>query len=879
MNLETQRVIKKTLKNGLTILVRPTSHVPKVSLQLWYNVGSKDEKSNEKGIAHFIEHMIFKGTKDLSESDINLITHKLSGYCNAFTSYDYTGYLFDFPNHHWQEALPIMADCMQNCTFKQELLNSELKAVIQELKMYNDNYASTLVEDLIASIFVGHPYQHPIIGYKHDLWNLNRENLVNFYKKHYVPNNATLVVVGSVNPDEVFELAQKHFGSIPSNQNYKKDEYPVVKEFASKSVTLYRDIQQPIALVAFTIPGAKEKIDFAIDVISWLIGAGRSSRLYKKLVDELQLVTDLQSFSYDLFDQGLFLIEFNPKDANKIDEIIEIIKQEISDLAKNGPTEQELKRAIKKVETDFLSLLESNQKQAYTIGKFYLATGNENYIFDYLKDNDSNLKNKIQEIFKTYFRSSLMHSGKVLPLKEEDKKYWLSMQESTDKHDAKILNEKAREIKVEEGVKVHDIKIKPSEKFNFPKYETIKLKNGLEVLFYNNKNLPKIDLILELKTKHYHDPIEKEGLGNFASIMLLEGTKKYKDSIALSDEIESNGMSLDSAPGYVSMSMLSSDFKKGLEILTEILSESTFNQDAIEKVREQIISDIKDYWDNPSQFASLLIRKQIYGEHPYKKAVLGTNETISAVTRKDLLEFYKKYISPKGSRLAIVGDLSKIDLNELLENTIGKWEGPEINDVYYPAINSIKKGEVNHYINRDQVVLCFGGLSIKRKDPDYDKLFLFDQIFCGGVLGSMSSRLFQLREQSGLFYTIGGSLLARSDDQPGIFFIKTIVSMDRLKEAEKAIENVINIASENISQEEFTQAKNALINSLVDNFETNKQITNAFLFLRRYNFDKDFFDNRSAELAKITIKDVQEAVKKVLKTDSMIKLRIGRINN
>jgi predicted Zn-dependent peptidase len=163
-------VYKKILKNGLAVLVRPMHTIPEVSLQIWYKVGSKDEKSGERGIAHLIEHMIFKGTQGkgslpLSESDINIVVHKLSGSCNAFTSYDYTGYLFTFPTHNWKEALPIMADCMQHCAFKEDHLSSEMKAVIQELKLYRDEYADLLLNDLLAVIFPDHPYHYPIIGY------------------------------------------------------------------------------------------------------------------------------------------------------------------------------------------------------------------------------------------------------------------------------------------------------------------------------------------------------------------------------------------------------------------------------------------------------------------------------------------------------------------------------------------------------------------------------------------------------------------------------------------------------------------------------------------------------------------------------------------
>ena len=307
-------VFKYKLDNGLTILVRPTKHVPKVSIQLWYGVGSKDEKTGEKGLAHLIEHMIFKGTKKLSESDINLITNKLSGTCNAFTSYDYTGYLFDFPSHHWHESLPIMADCMRGCTFKQEFLNSELKAVIQELKMYKDNFVSSLADEMITAIFADHPYHYPVIGYKHDLWNLSRDSLLNFYKKHYVPNNATLIVVGDVSEEDVLEKTKESFGKIQSNPDYKDESFYVRTDLISKSVTLCRDVKQPLALYAFTVPGSKEKRDYAMDVINCVLGLGKDSRLYKKLVDEHQLATNVETFVYDLFDRGVFFIFAQPRE-------------------------------------------------------------------------------------------------------------------------------------------------------------------------------------------------------------------------------------------------------------------------------------------------------------------------------------------------------------------------------------------------------------------------------------------------------------------------------------------------------------------------------------------------------------------------------------
>src|SRR3989344_1869115 len=156
------QIMKMILSNGLVVLVSPMTNIPKVAMELWYHVGSKDEKSSEKGLAHLIEHMIFKGTDKMSESDLDRIVCKLSGYANAFTSHDATGYVFHFPTQHWREGLTILSDCMKNAKFDEQMLNSELKAVIQELKMGRDHYVGSLIDEMLSAIFVDHPYHYPI---------------------------------------------------------------------------------------------------------------------------------------------------------------------------------------------------------------------------------------------------------------------------------------------------------------------------------------------------------------------------------------------------------------------------------------------------------------------------------------------------------------------------------------------------------------------------------------------------------------------------------------------------------------------------------------------------------------------------------------------
>lgn len=820
--------------------------------------------------------MIFKGTDKLSECDINLISYKLSGYINAFTSYDYTGYLFDFPSQHWQEALPIMADCMVNCTFKEEFLHSELKAVIQELKMYKDEYVSGVCEALVSAIFADHPYHHPIIGYKHDLWSLSRDALVRFYRKHYIPNNATLIVVGDVQIDEVIALAKKEFGTIPADSNYKKEHYYHAPDLLTQTVTLYRDVKIPHVVLAWVVPGASTGNDYLVDIVAWLLASGRGSRLYKKLVNELQLVTDIDAFSYDLFDHQVFFLYVQPKDATVIEKIIETITNELQKLAQEVVPQQELTRAIKKAEVEHLQLMESYQKQAYEIGKFFLAVGDEQYLYTFTDAPKDHLGFQVKEFINAYLRPALMHRGSVVPLPAGEQEYWLELQDISDQEDARVLAGRERKEHIEIGKCVSTITAKPPKPFAFPRAQILHLDNGLKVLSCVREALPKIDIVIDFEAKYQYDPVGKEGLSTFVAHMLLEGTKSYTAE-ELINTIESNGMTLQTVSGMVALSMLAEDLPKGLELLNEILTNALFSADAIEKVRAQMLADLNEFWDTPMQFSNQIARQEIYKDHPYSKNPQGTMEGVKNITRDDLEWFYRTYLSPRGARLALVGDIGRYNVQKLLGDKLDSWQGPEVKPLQYPPIEPIKKHALKYPILRDQTVLCFAGLSVKRTDPDFDALLIFEQVFGGGVLNSMASRLFDLREQTGLFYTISGSLVARVDKQNGLILIRTIVSNDRIDEAEAAISRVIDTAINTLTDDEMSEAQQAIINSLVDNFASNYQTALTLLFKDAFNLPEDYYDKRAAQLRALTKEEVQRVVRKYLTTDSLITIRIGRV--
>ncbi len=373
------RIEKKVLSNGLTILVVPRNSCAPVCVYLLYDVGSKHEKDGEKGIAHLIEHMIFKGTEKLSETDIKLIVNKLSGNCNAHTSMDYTGYYFNIPAAHWQQILPIMEECMQHAAFKEEHLTSEMKVVIQELKRDRDNFYREIWQELCKLVYSDHPYHYPLIGYKHDLWNLYSDNLHRFYNKHYHPNNAALVVVGDIDPQEVFAQAETHFGQIPAH-DIPKGEFYSTPDISSKAITLYRNVAQPKVVLCYVVPGSIAKHDNTYELISKLLTSGKNGLLTKKLVEELQLVNSCWSTYVRQFEHNLFFIAYEPKNTDDIESVNQLIQEQI-DCLKEKIDDAHLKAVCNQVRVQQLDLLQDNNALALTVGNYFWAVNDPEYAF------------------------------------------------------------------------------------------------------------------------------------------------------------------------------------------------------------------------------------------------------------------------------------------------------------------------------------------------------------------------------------------------------------------------------------------------------------------------------------------------------------------
>lgn len=870
-------IAKKILSNGLTVLVKPINNIPRVEAHLWYNVGSKHENVNEKGMAHLMEHMLFKGTKNLSETDINLITHKLAGYSNAFTSHDYTAYVFRLPSNTWHHALEVFAECMQSARFDPQMLSSEVKTVIEELRLYNDDYQNAVIEALMAAIFPEHPYHYPVIGSKYDLARLDRETLFAFYKKYYHPKNATLVVVGDVKTEEVFDLAEQAFSHLSSPHE------PVVSQFyfdhnlARKTVTLHRQVTTPWACSLFTVPGMREGNQHISDIASLILGGGKSSRLYKRLVEQDKLVSDIDSFSFDFFEITLFGVAFYPFNASDISKIEIIIDEEIAKLTTDPIADWEFIAARKKTALDYSSLMESYEKQANLIGSYALATGDEKGIESYLEKLMSLDPLELQLFFKTYCSPLIKHTGYLLPLPEKEIPRLEKIQRESDDLERTILEKHVRTTPVEDGKFVNSLGFIPLSDFSYPKPEEFVLENGLQLVIHNNPLVSHISCILAFKGGPLYDEKNKEGTFNFLLRLLTDRTAK-RSAQDFHTFLETAGVMLTTSTETIGIKCLSEDLTTALSVFKEILTEPSFDNESVEKIKQQLFSEIGEYWDTPTDFIDQIAKMHIYQNHPYSKNLVGTQESIKSLSINDLQSSFKTMISPQEAILVIVGDIASFDIPSMVQEALGSWHGPKVAALSYPPVPEATAQIITQPINRDQVVLAFAAPTISRTDEQYLSLALLDIILTGGSTGSAHSRLFQLREQTGLFYAVGGSLLYNAREEPGMMFIKTIISAEKTEQAQELIIKTIqNLQKNGITEDEFVMAKNLLLSSLVEAFETNTHIASTFLFLKKYNLSFNLFDKQVALLSILKIEDVNEVARKFCNPHIISTIRIGRL--
>lgn len=407
------------LSNGLKVLIVEDHKSPVATFQVWYRVGSRNEPAGKSGLSHFLEHMMFKGTSRLGPSELSKIVQKNGGTLNAYTTKDYTAYFELFASDRITVALDLEADRMQNLLLDQREIAAEKNVILEERRLrYEDDPQNSLFEDVVAAAFKVHPYQRPVIGWMSDIRSIERDDLAEYYKTHYTPQNAVIIVVGNVNGKEFIENIRFFFEKVPSGKEIPPIRSIEPEQRGEKRLVLKREAELPFMISAYHVPSFPHEDSYALDVLSLILSGGKSSRLYQSLVYERKVALSVSAdYSGLNRDPYLFFFFATASPGVHINDVESALNREIESLKKSPPAEREIQKAKNQIESSFVMGQDSIYVQAMLYGRFEML-GDWRLMDQYLAGIRKVTGADIVRVAQKYLLEDNRTVGILLPTKE-----------------------------------------------------------------------------------------------------------------------------------------------------------------------------------------------------------------------------------------------------------------------------------------------------------------------------------------------------------------------------------------------------------------------------------------------------------------------------
>jgi len=409
------------LNNGLTVVLMEEHKAPVVTFQIWYRVGSRNEITGKTGLSHLTEHMMFKGTAKKGKGEFSRIVAKNGGTENAFTGNDYTAYFENFSADRIDLSLALEADRMQNLTVDPKEFELERSVVMEERRTrVDDDPYSYLIENLYAIAFLVHPYHAPVIGWMSDLKNLTRDDVYDYYKKYYVPNNATIVVVGDFYMDELLPKIKAAFGEIPRGPEPPQQVSPEPQQAGVRRTLVKREAQLSFLFVGYPSPNHQSPDNYALTLLSTILSSGKSARLYRSLVYEQQLALEVGgSYGALTSDPELFYLYATAQPETNVEVLEAALNKEIVRLQSEGVSEKELEKAKNQIAAEYLMGSDSNFFRAMQIGTAETVKAGYRYVFDYVANIQKVTAEEVKAVAVKYLRDDTKNVGLLLPKQAE----------------------------------------------------------------------------------------------------------------------------------------------------------------------------------------------------------------------------------------------------------------------------------------------------------------------------------------------------------------------------------------------------------------------------------------------------------------------------
>ncbi len=787
---------KYILDNGLTVLISEMPSNPSVSVYALVKTGSATEGDLlGSGVSHFLEHLLFKGTENRKLGEIAAQVQAVGGSINAATSMDYTIYTITVPSDAFDMALAIQADMMQFATMDAEEIEKERDVVFGEMRLHEDRPSRHLSQLTFQNVYIRHPYRHPIIGYKPLFIDLTRDDIMQYYRDFYIPNNTIVSIAGNVNTQEVLPKIKDAFESFRRQTDIPRN----LPEEPQQISPRYYEEEFATNLTRFTLSFNSMSLLnedlFALDVLAKILGQGKTSRLYRALDREGVAFRSISAGNYTPIDKGLFEI-VGLLEPEYLDAIMDITWKQIENIKTAGVKKVELEKAKKQVLSEHILGHQTTSQVAYAQAVDEAFTGDYQFSQKYVDAIADVEMDAIKRVAHKYLRKQ---SSTVVVLKPKGQKDVLHKDEEAQHF---------QEDKIQKHV----------------------LKNGLTLLLRKDATFPSTALRIVVNGGTRQENVMLNGISKLTSMVWLKGTKALSaDQIA--NKAESLGMQLGSYSGKnsfgLSLDFLSEDMDEALRLVKDIIINPNFPEAEIVKRKRDLKADIKQRDDNIAQFTGHALKELTFEKHPFRLEEEGTEESIDRITRENIMAFYEKLVVPNNMVLSIFGNITSEDILSKVKKALGDLKKNEVQLAIHKETPIEKSREKSLTMKKQQAMLAMGfhGITMQHKDR-------YGLEVLTSILGSsFSGRLFtRIREELGQAYTLGGYSAPGID--AGLIYFYVLTTAEKVPDAKKALKNEIErIQREYVSDEELKDIK-AYLKGI---FKTSHQTNSALNFTSSLN--------------------------------------------
>jgi zinc protease len=851
---------KFVLKNGLTVIVHEDHKAPIVAVNVWYHVGSKNEKPGKTGFAHLFEHLMFNGSEHFNDDYFQAMERIGATDLNGTTSEDRTDYFENVPKSAVDVALWTESDRMGHLlgAIDQAKLD-EQRGVVQNEKRQGENQPYGVTHELITkgTAPVGHPYSWTVIGSMEDLNAASLDDVKTWFKTYYGAANAVLVIAGDIDAETALKKAELYFGDIPAGPPVAKYDKWVPKIPGTRRQSVSDRVPQARLYKIWNIPPYGEADASYLDLASDVLASGKTSRLYKRLVYDEQIATDVSAYVDPSEISGHFGIVATARPGVDLAKIEKAVDEEVARFLAHGPTPKELARVKTGNIAGFVRGIER-------IGGF----GGKSDIL------------AMNEVFRgspDFYQTTLKYvrSATAQDLQSAAKR-WL-----TD--DVYIL-EVHPYPKYETATASADRSKLPTPgdapEVQFPTFQRATLSNGMKIVLAERHSTPVVNFNLLVDAGYASDQSATPGTARLAMDMLDEGTTK-RTALEISDELASLGAHLstgsDLDTSTVHLSALTPTLDPALNLYADVILNPSFPEADFKRLQKQRLAGIQREKTEPMSMALRVFPAILYGKnHAYGSPLTGsgTEETVAKLCRDDMEKFHQTWFKPNHATLIIVGDTTLKEITPKLEKLFGAWKNGEVPAKNIAPVSPQKKAVV-YLIDRPGAIqsIVFAGESAPPKNnPDEVAIETVNNI----LGGTFTSRInMNLREDKHWSYGARTLMSPARGQRPFIAYapVQTDKTKESMVEMDKELRGILGPRP--ITAEELSKAQKNQTLKLPGTWETNDKVGGSISEIVRFGLPEDYFTTYSGKVRTLSVDELVKAAKAVVHPDQLVWVIVG----